>query len=923
MKATIFRFCLMVISGFVLTEALSPLPEGSSYALKVAPKDTSREIDQSYFLPRNTVPSHYFIQLFTDVHKNDRTFQATTEIYFDVLEPTSTVTMHLQDLDIQSTELFKINGLAAPLLIDNPKFTIDTRIEHVVFLSKAELSIGKYILKVTYSGAMLNYQSGYLISTYRNNANEVNYVGSTHFQATLARRVFPCYDEPDLKTTFTLWITYDKNYNAVSNMLIASIYPAADESYLVTKFRTTPKMSTYLLAFAVTNFVARSDGRHQILVRPNAIDDSALALEAGTKILDTLDKYTGLPYYDYMPKMTQIAIPDRGTGAMENWGLVAYGEPALLFNPAVNSYRSRKRVTTVIAHEFTHQWFGNLVSPRKWEYIWLNEGFATLYEYYATDMVLEYRELFNVEVVQRALGLDASENIRPMNHPAASQDEIWHLFDIIAYQKSGSVLNMFRQVLGDENWQLGLHIYLNNRKLSSATPDDLYDGLQAAIDGKGVIPYTSTVKQLMESWTNAAGYPLLNIRRMYNTGEIIISQERFLADKHLPGDHIWSIPYNYIDRSSPKADEKSRIQWLTSKASKLSTNTPSNQWIIFNREQFGYYRVNYDQHNWELIIDALFVNPLSISRANRAQLVDDSFNLARSDRLDMGVALKLLTYLRYETDYAPWAAANNVLNYFYDKLRGTAHYPNFVKFVEEITAVVYKTLQIDTVSDEESTLHKYLKQIISNWACRVGNQDCLDKAYAALRTEVDGGTVVHPDVAAVIYCHGLRTGTYKELSYLLPKMVDSRNQAQRTDLIAALGCSKDENSVKALLTAIQLPNVVYLSSERSQIVNAIVAGGREGIDTTINFLMTGNNARQLLSVLGEGTFNEIISGIALRTNSATERQMLEQLLMTLQEVITAETAENARAVAKANADWFNSLEGLITIEFFEKYENNV
>ncbi|XP_055541050.1 aminopeptidase N-like [Wyeomyia smithii] len=924
------NFLLLLLGSSVIVQlsaSKSPLPEKAAILAEAVPERETREIDRTYFLPRNTSPSHYFIQLTTNVHENDLTFQATTEIYFNVWEPTNTVTMHLQDLIIQSTELSKVVGLGVPQVIDSPDHVVDLRTEHVVFTCNSELSIGTYILKVVYTGTMRNYQSGYLVSSYRGENNQVQYVGSTHFQATLARRVFPCYDEPDLKATFTLWITHDKNYNAVSNMMINSIYPDEnDANYLVTKFRTTPIMSTYLLAFAVTNFQAKAVDRHQVMARINAFSDVDLALDAGTKILASLDRYTGVAYYKYMSKITQIAIPDRGTGAMENWGLVTYGEPALLFNSADNSYRSRKRVVTVIAHEFAHQWFGNLVSPKLWEYIWLNEGFATLYEYYAATLAfpnLEYWELFNVEVVQRALGSDAVENIRPMNYPAASPDEIWRLFDIIAYQKSGSVLNMFRQVLGDDNWQVGLNIYLENHKLSAATPDDLYAALQTAIEDKNVLPDGFTVKLLMESWTNAAGYPLLTVKRLYKNGDIIISQERYIANKRLPNDHIWNIPYNYVARSSPRAVEPDDIRWLTSKAAKLTIDAPDNQWIIFNREQFGYYRVNYDLHNWKLIIDALLTNPLSINRSNRAQLIDDAFNLARSERLDMSIALELLQYLRYETEYAPWAAANNVLNYFHEKLLGTPEYSNFAKFVTEIVSEVYKTLQIDTVATEESTLLKYLKQTISNWACRAGIQDCLDKAYAALKQEVDGGTVIHPDVAAVIYCHGLRDGTLKELSYLLPKITTSSNQAKRTEIITALGCSKDVASVKVLLSAIQLSNTVYLSTEKTQIVDAIVGGSLEGVDTTVDYLIAGNNAGNLLTVLGEGGFNNMLTGIARRTNNETQRQNMEKLLAVLQEVISEEMANTVRKTVVANADWFDSLEGLVAVEFFEKYENAV
>ncbi|XP_001849884.2 aminopeptidase N [Culex quinquefasciatus] len=882
----------------------------------------TREVDQSYFLPRDTIPFHYFIQLTTNIHANVRTFRATTEIYFNVVNPTSKITMHLQELDIQLTELYRIpDNFGDPVKIGSPRVEIDTKIEHVVFKTESELPIGRYYLKVTYTGTMRNYQSGYLVSSYRDDSDVVNYVGSTHFQATLARRVFPCYDEPDLKATISLWITHHKTYSAIANMPIDSGNPDPNNAeYVVTKFRISPKMSTYLLAFAVTNFEGRYNGKMQVFARSNAIQDTGLALQAGAKILEALDQHTGVPYYDYMPKMTQIAVPDRGTGAMENWGLVTYGEPSLLFNSAVNGYRNRKRVTTVIAHEFAHQWFGNLVSPQWWEYIWLNEGFATLYEYYGTELAypeLEYWQLFNVEVIQRAFVQDASEDIRAMNHPAATQDEVWHLFDVIAYQKSGSVLNMFRQVIGDENWKAALKSYLLKRKLSSAKPVDLYVELQAATQDQNLLPEPFTVEHLMKSWTDAPGYPVLNVRRVYKTGEAILSQDRFLADKRLPVNHVWHIPYNFVNRGARSGDQ---LRWLSTKAAKIDLETNEDQWVIFNREQFGYYRVNYDRRNWDLIIDTLLTNPATIHRANRAQLIDDAFNLARSDRLDMSVALKLLTYLRHETEYAPWAAANNVLSYFYAKLRGTPYYAGFANFVHEITSEIYATLQVTTVSEDESTLHKYLKQTVSSWACRMGNRDCLDRTFNALTNEVIEQQAVHPDVSAVVYCYGLREGSYQLLSYLVPKMVQSKNQAQRTDLINAMGCTKDAESVRALLTVIQISTVSFLSSEKSQIVDAIVAGGREGIDVLIDYLM--NNASQLLSAIGEGAFNTVITNIASHTNTVGERQWLEQLLEAVKDHVTSETVQTARQRAQDNAGWYDSLEGLVSVEFYEKYAAN-
>lgn len=319
-----------ILLAFVLAAARAEHPlYGERTLLEEAAviDSDSRAVDQSYFLPRDTIPFHYFIQLTTHIHANVRTFRATTEIYFTVVQPTSKITMHLQELEIQLTELYRIpDNFGDPVKIGSPRVAIDTKIEHVTFTTESVLPIGRYYLKVSYTGSMRNYQSGYLVSSYRDDSDTINYVGSTHFQATLARRVFPCYDEPDLKATIALWITHHNTYTAIANMPVDSIYSDPNNAdYRVTKFRNTPKMSTYLLAFAVTNFEGRYNGRQQVFARPNAIKDTGLALEAGSKILEALDQHTGVPYYDYMPKMSQIAVPDRGTGAMENWGLVTYG----------------------------------------------------------------------------------------------------------------------------------------------------------------------------------------------------------------------------------------------------------------------------------------------------------------------------------------------------------------------------------------------------------------------------------------------------------------------------------------------------------------------------------------------------------------------------------------------------------------------
>ncbi|XP_058060770.1 aminopeptidase N-like [Anopheles bellator] len=920
------------------TTKLSPLREGhfSDGTLSGGgPGIVARDVDDyEYFLPNNSIPTHYAISLRTDIHENVRTFSATTWVYLTILEPTSTLTMHLQELSIQTTVLYRVpNSGGNPIQIDQPTHSVNIATEQVTFRSASQLATGNYALRVVYTGSMRNYQSGYLVSQYRDDDDQWRYVGTTHFQATLARRAFPCYDEPALKATFDLEITHHRTYTAIANMPMAqSTVDSTDPEYMVTSFDRTPRMSTYLVAFAVTDFVTQSNGRHQVTVRANAVDDALYALDVGATILDRLAEYLDVPYYEYMPKITSIAVPDRGTGAMENWGLVTYGEPSLLYNQAVNTYRNRKRVTTVIAHEYAHQWFGDLVSPLWWQYIWLNEGFATLYEYYATRLANpgdEYWELFNGEVIQRSLGEDATETIRPINQNAASQNDVAALFDVIAYQKAGSVLNMFRNVLGETRWQEGLRSYLIEGELSAADENTLSTHLQRTVQGsEGVLPAGTTIHTVLASWTGAPGFPVLNVQRLYRgDGAMILSQERFLADRVLPTTHTWHIPYNYAYESSATFHDLSQFEWMSTRAAKISSSVPDAEWVVFNLQQTGYYRVNYDRRNWDLLVDALLANHVAIHRLNRAQLLDDAFQLARADLLDMGVVLRMMRYLRRERDYAPWFAADKVLKYLYEKLRGTNHEEVFRAFVNDLIEEVYATVvPVDTVTDGETTLFKYLRELITGWGCRIGYEDCLQRSRDALRREYGAGeldpTPVHPDVRAVVYCYGLQAeDTTEEFTAIYQRLMASRNQAERTDLLNALGCSGSSDNIRTLLATVQFSAIpgssfVYLSEEKGQLFRAITDGGRLPINAMMEVFADATTLQQLIGVVGTDPIVSAINRIAERTNNPEELRQLETMLAAVGPSLSV---PGALELATARPQWFSTVEGLIVEQFLERY----
>ncbi|EDS41192.1 aminopeptidase N [Culex quinquefasciatus] len=870
--------------------------------------DERNPIETPYRLPGNVIPFHYWVQLESSIHAGDRAFKGKVDLYFNVSSPTRRVYVHNRGLDLEKAELYIYGAGAEPekILLDWPRYEFDYRREFIIFSSRINLIPGvSYILCLEFEGNLRLDQDGFYVATYQDDQGEERYYAVTQFQAISARTAFPCFDEPALKVTIDLELIHSQSYSAVSNMPVSEEFLRSD-GFQLTRFQRTPVMSVYLMAFMISDFEYREEGTQRIFARPNAIDETEFALAAGVATLQAFDEYTGIPYSTYMPKMDQVAVTDFSAGAMENWGLCKYQEQYLLDDPEKTTFRTRTFIATIIAHEYAHQWFGNKVTTEWWSYLWLNEGFATFYEFYAANLAaphMEYFEMFNLNVVHWALYADGQEGTRPMSYSrGATNSLIGSLFDSVAYDKAGSVVNMFRGVLGDDAWREMLQIYLSGNGLQSVNPTLLANAMEQVADDLDILPDGVSMADFVNSWTEQAGYPVLNVRRNYVSNEIIISQERYFNDFiEANGQQTWIVPYNLVNQSFADFNDLSWI-WLTGRAVRLSTNVQDDRWVIVNKRQVGFYRVNYDVRNWYLIIDALVQNWASVHRLNRAQLLDDSFELARSNRLDMEVCLDLMEYLRDELEYPPWTAASSILSYFHNRVRGTEQYDGFARFVHTIIARVYGTLEIDSVGDEESNLHKYLKQTISTWACSTGQEDCLTRTRNLLQETAESEGTVHPDIAAVTYCYGLRDSTKRTFVFVYDLLKTSTNKAHRNLLIDSLGCSNDQEELRAFLyTAVGGDiQVNFTMAERRRILSAVAAGSRDGVDALIDFLVDAY-------------------GYVISTNNEAELERLEFLIETLGPRFSQTEVNRARETAARNLEWPSTREGLIVASFLENH----
>uniref|UniRef100_A0A182P448 Aminopeptidase n=1 Tax=Anopheles epiroticus TaxID=199890 RepID=A0A182P448_9DIPT len=875
-----------------------------------------------YRLPSYIVPTHYKLYLETQVHTGNRSYSGSVDIHLDVRQEARTIYVHNRGLRITSNELYRVDPSSNLTFLETLAYTQDVEREFVIFAIRQALAPAEYVLRLDFEGELRTDDDGFYLSSYLDANGTRKYVASTQFQAISARSAFPCLDEPALKATIDLEIKHHPSYKAESNMPVFAVAGDLD-GYVATVFETTPRMSIYLLAFLVSDFLYTENetAAQRVFARPSAINETLYALEAGIRIMDVLDEHIGIPYRSYMPKVDQVALTQFSAGAMENWGLCKYREELLLYKPGVTTYRTQTSITTIIAHEFVHQWFGNVITNEWWSYLWLNEGFATLYEFMAADMAYperRYQDLFNIQVLQRVLITDAEESTRPMTFSrGATFNAILSLFDSVAYLKGGSVLQMFRLLLPDSGWRQMLRTYIERNEYGAVTPDDFVEAMTEAFDGVVSLPENVDVARFVGSWVDQAGYPVLEVRRSYR-GEILFSQDRFYRNKIVNNDlSEWIIPYTILEQGDP-LDAPFEWQWLTSRAVRVPSTTPNDEWVLVNVNQAGFYRVNYDPSNWYMLIRTLTEDTAAIPMRSRGQLVDDAFHLARSNRLDLEIALELFTYLRHEREYPPWEAGSRALEYFYTRMRGRSDYLLYQLFVDTLIGDVFLTLNVTSVAPDESLLDKYLKQTVSSWACRMAIESCLTATREALEQEVFESEPVHPDVQAVVYCYGLRTAPTIAFQYLFGKLLGSDNRGERALLITALGCANDTEQLNSyLITAIGGDLQVNFNNEERLSILSSVLVSREGVNALIDFLT--ENYSYVKSLLGANVVFNLIQSIAFNTNTVDEQQMLNELLEQLNSELPARVVADAQATVSINLAWPSTREGVLLSYFLERY----
>ncbi|XP_020033622.1 leucyl-cystinyl aminopeptidase isoform X1 [Castor canadensis] len=691
--------------------------------------------------------------------------------------------------------------------------------EQIAIIAPEALRVGhNYTLKIEYSANISSSYYGFYGVTYKNANNEKKYFAATQFEPLAARSAFPCFDEPAFKATFVIRIIREEQYTALSNMPKKSSVHMED-GLVQDEFSESVKMSTYLVAFIVGEMKNLSQDVNGTLVSiyavPEKIGEVHHALETTVKLLEFYQNYFEIQYP--LKKLDLVAIPDFEAGAMENWGLLTFREETLLYDNSTSSVADGKLVTKIIAHELAHQWFGNLVTMQWWNDLWLNEGFATFMEYFSLEKI--FKELFSYEDFLDArfktMKKDSLNSSHPISSSVQSSEQIEEMFDSLSYFKGASLLLMLKTYLSEDVFQHAVILYLHNHSYASIQSDDLWDSFNE------VTNKTLDVKKLMKTWTLQKGFPLVTVQR--KGMELSIQQERFflnLKPDIQPSDasYLWHIPISYV--TDGRNYSKYQSVSLLDKKSGIINLTEQVQWVKVNTNMTGYYIVHYADEDWAALINQLKKNPYVLSDKDRANLINNIFELAGIGKVPLKRAFDLMDYLINENHTAPITEALFQTSLMYNLLEKLGHMDLASRLVTRVYKLLQNQIQQQTWTDEGTLSVRELRSVLLEFACSHNLGNCSTAAMKLFDEWVaSNGTQSLPtDVMTTVFKVGAKTET--GWLFLLSKYTSVGSEAEKNKILEALASSEDVRRLYWLMKS-SLHGDIFRTQKLSFIIRTV------------------------------------------------------------------------------------------------------
>ena len=712
----------------------------------------------------------------------------------DVKEESDFISLNILELQILSTKITQ-DGTE---ITSSPKTTYDESTQTSTFKFDKKLKAGSgAIITIEFKGELNDKLAGFYRSSYKHPDGTIHYLATTQMEPTDARRAFPCFDEPALKSEFTVTLIADKEHVCLSNMDEASQKEVDSKitggKRKAVKFNKTPLMSTYLVAFIIGELNVIETNNFRVPIRvftpPSSdIEHGRFSLELAAKTLEFYEKAFDSKYP--LPKMDMVAIPDFAGGAMENWGLVTYRSVDLLLDESTSGAKLKQRVAEVVQHELAHQWFGNLVTMDFWDGLWLNEGFATWMSWYSCNKFFpEWKiwESYVVEDLASALALDSLRSSHPIEVPIKRADEVNEIFDAISYSKGSAVIRMLSSYLGEDIFMEGIRRYIKKHQYGNTQTQDLWAALASA-SGK-------PVEEIMSIWTKKVGYPILTVTELPEKNAIKVKQNRFLRTGDVKPEEDDTIYPVFLEMLTKNGIDKKATLNKREDEFKLE----NLDFFKLNADQTCIYRTAYTPERLAKLGEAAKQNLLSVP--DRAGLLADAASLSASGHQKTSGTLELVKGFNTDSEFLVW-----------DQMIATvASIRATWKFEKQETRDALKKFTLNLVSNkahemgwvfapDEGHLSSQFKALLFGAAGGAGDEKIISAAQDMFKKFAAGDRkAIHPNLRFSVYSLALKHGGEHEFDVLLNEFKTSPDADERNTALRTLGRTTQPELIKRVI----------------------------------------------------------------------------------------------------------------------------
>ncbi|BFF92068.1 aminopeptidase N [Drosophila madeirensis] len=865
--------------------------------------NSTKPTDRALKLYEGWRPLHYSLLIEPNIVTSSNNGSLTIEIERDVAKVSGWEPIVL---DVHNVSIANVRVIRAPLAGKTTTgsdeleldFDSDYGEDNATFVVRLDKSFAaepklRLLLSLDFVSQVTETLQGVYKTSYTNpDTKKPEWMISTQFSPIDARRAFPCFDRPDMKANFSISIIRNSQYKMALSNMPKSHSSAYRPGFIRDDFLTTPKMPTYLVAFIVSNMVdsryAALDSsvmpRVEIWTRPTFVDMTHYAYKMVRKFLPYYEEYFGIK--NKLPKIDLVSVPDFGFAAMENWGLITFRDSALLVPEDLelaSSSEHMQYVAQIIAHELAHQWFGNLVTPKWWDDLWLKEGFACYMSYKALNHAhpeFQIMDTFTMLEFKESMQHDADNTSHAISFDVKSTNDVRRIFDPISYSKGTILLRMLNSIVGDEAFRTATQDLLQTFAYENMDRNDLWAILTRHGHEKGTLPKELNVKQIMDSWITQPGYPVVNVER--RGADLVLRQERYLLPARNPADHSrWFIPITFETDELHKGDNIP-THWMTNQqdeqelvVSHVFNSASNNDSVVYlNLNRQGYYRVNYDMISWL----ALKKNFSTLPRITRAQLLDDALHLSQAEYLPYDIPLTFLMELYTSVDdELLWSAAKPGLNYLIYNLKREPAYETFRAFMKFIVRPAFDQYGLNE-PDNESHLQLKHRALVANFACKFNYDRCTQVAQSKFREWMRNTkkNPIKPNLKSVIYCTALAEGSYPEWYFAYKQYKTTTSASEKEEILTSLGCTTKPWLLSKYLNMTINPTSGIMKQDGALAFRA-VASNAIGYEIAFDFLQS--NIKEIAEYYGDGfsTLSEMIKSLTIYMNKEYHKQQLQDL----------------------------------------------